>query len=181
MFQFYPKMLYQVDDYDYLKVTDISFYAKIKDFVSSFGNTNGRPYTVQNGEAPPLVSYKMYGTSRFDYSILMLNDIRNLYDEWPRSDSNMNEYLEEKYGSIANAKNSQYLFYRGDGIRLSKDSWLQLADSAKYFESYYDYEIRRNREKSRIKLLDYGSMLNFEVNLRQVTAKLISEEINRMK
>lgn len=181
MFKFYPKILYKIDDFDYLKVTDVSFYSKIRDYVTSFGLTNGRLYTIKNGETPALLSYKMYGTTRFDYSILLLNDIRNVYDEWPKDDSSFNEYLIEKYGSIANAKNTQAFFYRSDKKRISQQSWLELIDPNKYSETFYDYEIRLNSEKAEIKMLDYNLMVSFEVELRQLTSKLIAEELNRMQ
>jgi len=181
MLKFYPKILYKVDDFDYLKVTDISFYSKIKDFVSSFGLTNGRLYTIKNGETPSILSYKMYGTTRYEYSIMILNDIRNLYDEWPKDEASFKEYIEQKYGSISNARNTQSVYYRSDSKKLSKESWLNLADPDKYYETQYDKELRMNGEKARIKLLDFNLMVSFEVELRQLTAKLVAEELNRMQ
>lgn len=179
MFKFYPKLLYKVDDHDYFKVSDINFYSKIRDFVQSFGLTNGRPYIVKNGEAPSLVSYKLYGTTKFDYSLMVLNDIRNLYDEWPKTEASFNEYIIQKYGSISNAKSLDRNFYRSDGKKISQEAWLQLTDSGKYSETYYDHEIKLNDQKSRIKTLDFNLMISFEVELRQMTSKLLSAELNK--
>lgn len=179
MFRSFPKIIYKIDDFDYLKVSDISFYSKLKDFVISFGYTSGRPYIIQNGDPPATVSYKIYNTTRFDYSIMILNNKRNLFDEWPRSEQSFLEYIEAKYGTIGNAQNTQAFFYRGDGKRVSRETWLSLVDSAKYFETFYEYETRLNDEKSRIKLVDYNIMLSFDVELRQLTAKLMAEELNK--
>lgn len=179
MLKFYPKILYKINDYDYLKVSDISFYAKIRDFVRTFGLSNGRKYTIQDGDAPAIVSHKIYDTSRFDYSILILNNIRNLYDEWPRSDLAFKEYIEAKYGSVDTAKNTQLNFYRSDRKQVSRETWFQLTDSGKYFETIYDYELKLNDQKAKIRLLDYTTILSFEVELRQLTSKLIAEEIQK--
>ena len=179
MLKYYPKILYQIDDFDYLKVSDISFYFKIKDFVSSFGYESGRPYTIQNGESPSVLSHKVYGTSRFDLYILIFNNIRNVYNEWPKSSSSFNIFLEEKYGSITYAKSNIANYYRSDGIKLSIDSWNQLVDAGKYTESYFEYESIINNAKSQIKLLDYNLMINFEVELGRLTNVLISQELNR--
>lgn len=179
MFKFYPKLLYKVDEYDYFKVSDINFYSKIRDYVLSFGLTNGRPYTIKDGEAPSLVSYKLYGTTRYDYGLLILNDIRNIYDEWPRTEKSFNEYIELKYGSVSAAKSTGAKYYRSDGKKVSQEKWLQLTDGGKYYETNYDYEIKLNDEKAKIKTLDYNLMISFEVELRQMTSRLVAEEINR--
>lgn len=181
MLKFYPKILYKIDDFDYLKVTDVGFYYKIKDFISSFASSNGRPHIVQNGETPSSLSYRVYGNSKYDYSIMLLNDIRNLYDEWPRGEKAFNEYIVQKYGSVASAKNTQAVYYRSDGKKLSREAWLQLLDGGKYFDSQYDYETKLNDEKAKIKLVDFNYIIAFEVELRQLTSKLIAEELNKVQ
>lgn len=167
MFNYYPKIFYRVDSYDYVKSTDILIYTKLKDFVSQYRGITFRPYVVQNGEAPDLVSYKIYGTPKYDYALLMLNDIRNIYDEWPRSYSAFNEYLEAKFGSIAYAHNNAANYYTSDGILVSHEAWDELVDNAKYYETHFQYEERLNNAKALIKILDSNKLIRFEVELQQ--------------
>ena len=167
MFQFYPKIYYRINDYDYLRVKDISIYTKIKDYVASYAGVTQTNYTVENGETPDYVSYKLYGTPKFDYILLILNDIRNFYDEWPRNRMDLLEYIEEKYGSLTYAQSNYANYYRSDGIKVSRDMWFELVDSGKYFETYYDYEERVNREKGQIKVMSYNYAVNFEVELQE--------------
>lgn len=167
MFQFYPKIYYRINDYDYLRVRDISIYTKLKDYVARYGAVTSTTYFVQNGETPDYVSYKLYGTPKFDYILMILNDIRNVYDEWPRNKMDLLSYIEEKYGSLTYAQTNYANYYTGDKLKVSKDMWFELLDPGKYNESYYDYEERINAEKGQIKVMSYSYAVNFEVELQE--------------
>ncbi len=180
MLKIFPRTIYKIDDFDYLKVTDLTFYFKIKEFVKTFGFENGRDYIVKNGESPSSVSYKEYATTRFESSILILNNIVSVYDEWPRSDSSFLQYIEAKYGSVNYAKENVANYYRDDGLKVTRETWFTLAQTDKYFETLYDYEIKENDKKARIKLVDYNMMLNFEVELRRYVMSTITKENTRI-
>lgn len=59
-------------------------------------------YTIIGDERPDQIAEKIYGDSTLDWIILLSNNIQNLYDEWPKSQSTQTEYLLEKYGSYEN-------------------------------------------------------------------------------
>ena len=104
MFQFYPKTLYLFNDFDYQKVVDLNVSAQISDYVKSYRGSPGvRQYIVSNGERPEVISYKLYGTTKYDYLLLIFNEIESFYDEWPRDDQTLKKYIEKKYGSISAA------------------------------------------------------------------------------
>jgi hypothetical protein len=181
MLRVLPKTIYKINDFDYLKVTDLTFYFKIKEFVKTFSFENGRSYIVKNGDTPSIVSYKEYGTSRFESFILILNDIVSVYDEWPRSEQSFREFIEKKYGSLNYAKSNVANYYRDDGLKVTRDTWFSLVQNDKYTETFYEYEERLNDEKSKIKLVDYNLMINFEVELRRYVSKLVTEEISKAR
>ena len=167
MFNYYPKIYYKINDFDYLRVKDICIYTRLKDYVAQYGSIVSTTYFVQNGENPDSVSYRLYGTPRFDYLILILNDIRNVYDEWPRNSKDFVGYVEEKYGSMTYAQNNYANYYTSENLKVSRDAWFDLVDSGKYFESYYDYEERLNRAKAQIKVMSYNYAIKFEVELQE--------------
>lgn len=168
MFNFFPKIYYKINDYDFLKVVDIGVYAQIKDYVKSFRYIAYSPYTVQNGETPESVSQKMYGTPKYAYMILLVNDMHNIYEEWPMSYEVFNDYIEYKYGNINYATTTPYKYYGSNGIEYTSTSWLELTDPGKYSYSIYEYEQELNTKKSFIKLLDQGKIIQFEVKLQEL-------------
>ena len=178
MFKFYPKLYYKVNDFDYLKVSDINFYAKIKDYMNKFGQVNARSYTVVNGDAPAIVSYKIYESPQFEYIILLLNDIRNIYDEWPRSNEAFADFIVEKYGSVNYAKTNYIHYHTASGAKVSETKWYEITDTDKYFESYYDYEDKLNTEKAKIKVLSYEMAVRFEVELQHLINELKRKNTN---
>ena len=40
-------------------------------------------YTIQNNERPDQVAQKVYGNVNYDWVVLLVNNIINVYDEWP--------------------------------------------------------------------------------------------------
>ena len=56
-------------------------------------------YTIGDEERPDQISAKLYGNPEYDWVILISNNIIDLYNEWPLSQAQFNEYLMKKYGS----------------------------------------------------------------------------------
>lgn len=57
-------------------------------------------YHVQDGEKPDDVAYDYYGDSSMDWLVLMVNEIKDPYYEWPRSYEQFQGYIKQKYGSV---------------------------------------------------------------------------------
>jgi len=168
MFNIFPRINYQIDTYDTIKGVDLNVSGKIKDEFSKYKLASLRPYYIADGESPDRVSYKLYGTPKFGYLIMMSNNIYSLYDDWPKSSSAFRKYIIEKYGSITYATNTDKFFYTGDKLVISEESYLELSDSNKYKETIMEYERRINGEKSFIRILDYKYVIQFETGLQEL-------------
>jgi hypothetical protein len=169
MFNIYPKIQYQISSYDTVRSVDINASAKIKDYFTKYKLTSIRPYFINDGESPDLVSHKVYGTPKFGYLIMMTNNIYSIYDDWPKSTSAFKKFIVDKYGSIANASDTDLYFYTGEKLVISQESWSALTDDPKKFkETAMEYEKRINTEKSFIKILDYKYAVQFEAGLQEV-------------
>jgi predicted nuclease of predicted toxin-antitoxin system len=84
MYQYYPKILYSVNEFDKIKAVDITKSAKVKNLILSSSDSNYlRRYVVQNGERPDIVSFKLYDSPKYEYLLLLVNNIVSIYDDWP--------------------------------------------------------------------------------------------------
>lgn len=59
-------------------------------------------YTVQSGETPEQISEKKYGSTDWYWTILLLNNIIDVYNDWPLSDYELDKSIENKYGDKQN-------------------------------------------------------------------------------
>ena len=103
----------QIPDFDYvsrLPDAKISDYITVKNFfkrgklredifqdVSIFTK-----YQIKGDDRPDNVAYDFYGDSTLDWLVLTCNNIINVYDEWPMTQFNLENYLLEKYGTYEN-------------------------------------------------------------------------------
>ena len=172
MFNIFPKIQYQTSSYDTVKSVDINVSAKIKEYFAKYKLTSIRPYYIDDGESPDMVSHKVYGTPKYGYLIMMTNNIHSLYDEWPKSSSAFKKYIIDKYGSISEASITDLYFYTGENLIVSQESWLTLTnDNKKFKETAMQYENRINTERSFIKILDYKYAIQFEAGLQEILFK----------
>ena len=58
-------------------------------------------YYIEQGMRPDMVAKSLYDDSELDWVILSTNNIMNVRDQWPLEDNDLYEYMLEKYGSEA--------------------------------------------------------------------------------
>ena len=58
-------------------------------------------YVVDNGERPERISFNEYGDERFYWMILQVNDITDFWSQWPLDQVELENYIDNKYGSEA--------------------------------------------------------------------------------
>tara|TARA_B100000427_G_scaffold231133_1_gene194244 strand:- start:1184 stop:1801 length:618 start_codon:yes stop_codon:yes gene_type:complete len=54
-------------------------------------------YIIKEGEKPEDIAIKFYKNPFYNWTILVINDITNFYEQWPRSTRQLNEYVYAKY------------------------------------------------------------------------------------
>jgi len=54
-------------------------------------------YVVRNGERPEDLAVKYYQNPFYNWTILVINDIVNYHEQWPKSTRQLNEYVYSKY------------------------------------------------------------------------------------
>lgn len=171
IFDFYPKINYQIDNYDYLTAIDITNTFKVRNILSRYRGISYRPYVIEDGERPDNVSDKLYNSPNYDWIILLINDIFNIYDEWPRDKESLNRYVIEKYGSISIAQSTVKYYFDADKNIIDLTAYLSLPISQRNFENIYEYELRLNTEKSIIKIPQFSVVKSIESDLKSIGIK----------
>ena len=54
-------------------------------------------YIVANGEKPEDIAFKLYKNPFYNWVLLVINDITNYHEQWPKSTSQLQEYCSAKY------------------------------------------------------------------------------------
>ena len=56
-------------------------------------------YSIGEGETPESVSFNYYGSVDYYWTILLVNNIKSRYFDWPMSSQELGQYVESKYGN----------------------------------------------------------------------------------
>ena len=56
-------------------------------------------YKIVGDDRPDQVAYKLYGDSRYDWVVLLSNNVMNVASEWPMSQVSFYNYMIRKYGN----------------------------------------------------------------------------------
>jgi hypothetical protein len=100
----------KIPNFDYvsrLPNAKISDYIQVKNF---FKRVKLRPdifqelafferYAIENDDRPDNVAFKVYEDSRFDWVVLLSNNIINIQTEWPLPQRDFDRYLLDKYSN----------------------------------------------------------------------------------
>jgi hypothetical protein len=126
-------------------------------------------YTIPANVKPYQVSYDIYGSVEYEWILLIVNDITNVYNEWPLSDVEIKELIRTKYGF--NQNNIKY--WRTKEIKDNKgtiivpknlivsDNYTYRLPNGEFIPkneliepvTYYDYEFELNESKRNIYIL----------------------------
>ena len=99
-------------------------------------------YKIVGDDRPDQVAYKLYGDSRYDWVVLLSNNVMNVASEWPMSQASFYNYMIRKYGD--ESKFNDVHHYETKEI---KDSIGRIVTRAglevpkDYVVSYYDTEL----------------------------------------
>ena len=93
----YPSLLKtRKSNLDFVQTKNLFRRAKIReDLFADFMQFD--KYKIIGDERPDNVSEKVYGTNNFDWVVLMANNIIDVYNEWPLTQQQLNQYLNDKY------------------------------------------------------------------------------------
>ena len=71
------------------------------------------PYTISEGERADSIAHEYYSDASYAWLIYLANDIINPLEDWPKTTTQLDQLIINKYGSIAKAQ-QKVLYYRVD-------------------------------------------------------------------
>ena len=189
---------------DYLLVKNIFRRVKLRDDLQNVFTIFNK-YQIQEGARPDTVAEELYGSSQYDWVVLIGAGIINVRNEWPLSDRDIYRYSEELYGNDLNAVHH----YETKEIKDSRgrlilpagkivDSTFTIPDPNIPIQtlnpvvgiSNYEYEVRKNNKKRDIYVLkpaylqqvinDTRKAMTYDRSSQYVNDKLIRTENTRV-
>ena len=161
-----------------LIVKNIFKRAKLRSDVDQ-GITAFEYYDISENMRPDVIAQNIYGDPELDWIILVTNNITNIRDQWPLSNNDLQNYMVEKYGvtGLTNVHHYETTELKDDNDRILIEAGMQV-DSNFTFQvgdktftpvqqvTNQQYEVDRNEEKRRIKILKSEFVSVFISDLR---------------
>ena len=156
----------------------------LKEYKSSLTLFN--EYLVQNGERPEDIALEKYDNPFYNWTILIINDITNYHEQWPRSTMQLQEYVNAKYDNPEATKqhittevkdaNNNIIVPAGKVV----PSTFQIAywngsvtvtANPVYPQTYYQYEEELNAKKEKIQIVQPRYIEDFVENYYKIITR----------
>lgn len=180
----------------YLRVKNLFRRNKLRDDLKGVFTIFNK-YEIVEGARPDTVAEEYYGDAELDWVVLMTAGILNVRNEWPLSNYDLYRFAENKYGTTLNdvhhyetieVKDSDGKLILPAGKIVDSDFKIYYYDNDQYYTNdatvlgenvtrisnpvvaigNYEYEVRKNNEKSSIYLLKPQYLQQFLNDMRQI-------------
>ena len=96
---FYPSPLsHKNSSGDYINIKNIFRRTKLKDYLAGSVSLFNK-YIIEDGDRPDTIAERLYGSSQYDFVVVLVAGITNINHEWPLQDYQIYDYALDKYGS----------------------------------------------------------------------------------
>ena len=155
---------------EYVLVKNLFRRVKLRDDLQNIFTVFDK-YQIVDGARPETVAEELYGTSQYDWVVLVCAGITRVRDQWPLSDKQLYDYAEQLYGDDLNAIHH----YETTEVKDSQDRLIlpagKVVDSSFTIPkpgdptatlnpvvgiSNYEYEVLKNNKKRTIYVLKKG-------------------------
>lgn len=143
-FSSYPVGVAKIGD-EYKQITDI--FRRVYANVFSLHYTELETVTIPDGYTVEQVSDLYYNSPTYHWVILIVNNIIDVREEWPRSNSDLLEYCKLKYGGFEELYHIHH-YETADGVLVQSDY-----EDTKIEVTNLEYEEKLNDAKREVKML----------------------------
>jgi len=189
---------------DYLLVKNIFRRVKLRDDLQNVFTIFNK-YQIQDGARPDTVAQEIYGSSQYDWVVLVGANIINVRNEWPLSDRDIYRYSEELYENDLNAihhfettevkdSNGRLILPKGkvvdSNFTIPKPNFPTQTINPVTGISNYEYEVIKNDKKRSIYILkpsylqqainDIKKAMTYDRSSQYVNDKLIKTQNTRV-
>ena len=111
-------------------------------------------YDVRMGETPEEIADKLYNDPELHWVVLMMNDITDRYHQWPLTENQFIAHINDKYDNVDATHHYEISQTSGD-TTIKIDIGTDNSDhSGATAITNYEYEVARQDEMRKIRLLD---------------------------
>ena len=190
---------------DYLTVKNFFRRVKLRDDLQSIFTVFNK-YTIPDGARPDTVADDLYQDSTLDWVVLIVAGIINVRNQWPLSDKDLYNFVEDKYGTqeMYSTRSYETTLVVDSENRLILPAGLTVDQNFKIPDptnpllelnpvrsiSNYEYEVLRNNKKRSIYilkpqylqqvLLDTRREMTYDQSSQYVSDRLIRTENTRV-
>ena len=189
---------------EYLLVKNIFRRVKLRDDLQNVFTIFNK-YQIEEGARPDTVAQEIYGSSQYDWVVLVGANIINVRNEWPLSDRDIYRYSEELYGNDLNAihhyettevkdSNGRLILPKGkvvdSNFTIPKPDLPTQTINPVTGVSNYEYEVIKNNQKRSIYILkpsylqqainDIKKAMTYDRSSQYVNDKLIKTQNTRV-
>ena len=154
-FTAFPKIFYDAAGHgNYKLVTNLLRRVQIKEGLKESAALFDL-YDIQGEDTPESVSEQYYGDQKYYWIILLFNNVKDRFYDWPMTSVQFEAYINEKYSDVNGIHHYEVAQSSGatssfdDSHKIQVNSTVSGATSV----TNYDYEQRLQDKKSRIKLI----------------------------
>ena len=168
---------------NYLRVKNLFRRNKLRDDLQNVFTLFNK-YEIVEGARPDTIAEEFYGSSELDWVVLMTAGITNVRDQWPLSNRDLYRFAVKKYGienlisphhyETKEVKDSQGRLILPEGKIVDSDFTIPNPDNkavninpVRSVENY-EYEVRKNNEKSSIYILKKEYLQQFLNDMRDI-------------
>jgi len=154
-FSYFPQIYYDaVGDGNFKIVTNILRRVKVKQGLKEVGAFFDE-YDVDSEMTPEIVSEQVYGNQKYYWIILLFNEIKDRYYDWPLTASQFETYVNDKYDDINGIHHYEITQESGPTTSIDDSHKIQVNStvSGATAVTNYEYEERLQNKKRRIRLL----------------------------
>ena len=156
-FTYFPQMYYdavQDGTTSPVLVTNILRRVKVKDSIKNDVALFDK-YRVKAGESPEMVSMRFYGTVDYYWVVLLMNDIKDRFYEWPLSEQDFESFVKEKYTNPQATRHFEISQSSGKTSSIDYSHLVEVNSTTPGATavSFYEYERRKQDNMSLIKIL----------------------------
>lgn len=111
-------------------------------------------YLVKDGDRPDTIADTYYGSPEYAWLVMLSNFFSDFQYDFPVPDDVLYQNIETKYNmTIEEASQTLKQYELSDNIVVDVDTYTDTVDDGKIALSIFDFELRQNERKRKIKLL----------------------------
>ena len=154
-FSSFPKIYYDAaGNGNYKLVTNLLRRVQIKEGLKESAALFDL-YDITGEETPESVAEQFYGNQKYYWVILLFNNIKDRFYDWPLSQEQFETYINDKYTNVNGIHHYEVAQDSGPTTSFDNSHMIQVnsTTSGATAVTNYDYELRLQQKKGIIKLI----------------------------